>query len=83
MFHANSRNHPQGEVARQVQSGGPRKVKISLQHENGAAITRAVRELRGQLQYMMGLAVNASFAPLAWRKRLSEIPLATGLLLSR
>ena len=43
-------------VARQVQSGGQRKVKVSLQHEYGEAIARAVREVSSQLHYMMAIA---------------------------
>lgn len=43
-------------VARQVQSGGQRKVKVSLQHEYGEAITRAVREVSSQFPPMMGSA---------------------------
>jgi hypothetical protein len=43
-------------VARQVRSGGQRKVKISLMHEYGDIITEAVTLISSQLHQMMRLA---------------------------
>ncbi len=40
-------------VARQVQSGGQRTVKISILHEKGEVIARAVTEISSQLQTIM------------------------------
>ena len=43
-------------VARQVQSGGQRKVKVSLLHENGEMIAQAVTLISRQLHAMMRIA---------------------------
>ena len=43
-------------VARQVQSGGQRKVKVSLMHEKGEVIARAVTLISNQLREMMRIA---------------------------
>lgn len=43
-------------VARQVQSGGQRKVKVSLMHEQGDVIARAVSLISSQLHEMMRIA---------------------------
>lgn len=43
-------------VARQVQSGGQRKVKVSLLHEKGDIIARAVTLISNQLHAMMAIA---------------------------
>ena len=43
-------------VARQVQSGGQRKVKISILHEKGDIIARAVTLISSQLHAMMSIA---------------------------
>ena len=43
-------------VARQVQSGGQRKVKVSLLHENGEVIAKAVTLISSQLHAMMRIA---------------------------
>ena len=43
-------------VARQVQSGGQRKVKVSLMHEHGDVIARAVSLISSQLHEMMRIA---------------------------
>ena len=81
-------------VARQVRSGGRRKVKISLQHEYGDAITLAVREVSCQLQRMMDIAeqwtIEQRWAVLLTRllrrwlggKWLSGVPPDAGLLLT-
>jgi hypothetical protein len=49
-------------VARQVQSGGQRKVKISILHEKGAAIIRAVGQISHQLREFMAIAERWSIA---------------------
>lgn len=43
-------------VARQVQSGGQRKVKVSLLHEHGDVIAKAVSLISKQLHQMMRIA---------------------------
>ena len=43
-------------VARQVQSGGQRKIKVSLIHEKGDVIARAVTLISSQLHAMMRIA---------------------------
>jgi len=43
-------------VARQVQSGGQRKVKVSLVHEHGTTIAQAVTLISSQLHHMMRIA---------------------------
>ena len=43
-------------VARQVQSGGQHKIKVSLLHEKGDVIARAVALISSQLHAMMRIA---------------------------
>ena len=49
-------------VARQVQSGGQRKIKISILHEQGERIIRAVGVISSQLQEFMRIAEQCSIA---------------------
>ena len=49
-------------VARQVQSGGQRKVKVSLLHEKGDVIARAVTLISSQLHEMMRIAEQWTIA---------------------
>ena len=49
-------------VARQVQSGGQRKVKISILHAKGAAIIRAVGQISNQLRAFMVIAERWSIS---------------------
>jgi len=49
-------------VARQVQSGGQRKIKISILHEKGERIVRAVGVISSQLQEFMRIAERWTIA---------------------
>jgi hypothetical protein len=49
-------------VARQVQSGGQRKIKISILHEKGELIVRAVGRISRQLQEFMRIAERWTLA---------------------
>tara|TARA_R110002111_G_scaffold237503_1_gene298815 strand:- start:107 stop:1696 length:1590 start_codon:yes stop_codon:yes gene_type:complete len=49
-------------VARQVQSGGQRKVKVSILHEKGDIIARAVTLISSQLHAMMRIAEQWTIA---------------------
>ena len=81
-------------VGRQVQSGGPRTVKVSLLHEKGTDIARAIQGISGEISQIRTiterwtilqrwtLLLTRLLRPWKGGKWLPGLPEGAGLLLS-
>ena len=55
-------------VGRQVQSGGQRTIKVSILHEKGDVVARAIRQISGEIGQIRAITERWAAAPLAGRK---------------